>query len=390
MSVLYERSPRALADPGAYRRPAEDAYRRTDDSFAEAVFGRLPRADQRRWAELYVKALLQTPGKKSVRRLADSVSHSPTASQSMHQFVNASPWDWHAVRQDLLRRVERTTAATAWTLAPAFIPKRGEHSVGVHRRFDPFLGKVVTCQLGIGLFLSGDAGLLPVDWALYVPEDWGADSARRARARVPDDVGGAMWSQAAELVDRAASWTTGPRVPLTADLSWMPDHHALLAHAVRDEQQPFVVEVPETLSVRPVSASPAESGFLTVRRLLAARGGAPSGGEQHHGLDILSLPVALPGRTARQPRLRMLVQRQAGGGARVWLTNLTDRPLPQLLPLMRQPRLAAAVVNSLSGDFGLQDFEGRSFPGWHHHATLVSAAFVQYRLRDRAPVAGHV
>ncbi|WUH01914.1 hypothetical protein OG542_12740 [Streptomyces violaceus] len=113
-------------------------------------------------------------------------------------------------------------------------------------------------------------------------------------------------------------------------------------------------------------------------------------GEQHHGLDILSLPVVLPGAAARQPRLRMLAQRRAGGrDTRIWLTNLVDRPLPQLLPLMRQPRLATAVVNSLSGDFGLQDFEGRSFPGWHHHATLVSAAFTYYRLR-RASVAGTV
>jgi SRSO17 transposase len=29
---------------------------------------------------------------------------------------------------------------------------------------------------------------------------------------------------------------------------------------------------------------------------------------------------------------------------------------------------------TLRGEFGLQDFEGRSFTGWHHHVTLVSAA----------------
>ncbi|GGW20908.1 hypothetical protein GCM10010501_70640 [Streptomyces libani subsp. rufus] len=380
MTVLYEPDPRDLADLGEARQP---------NSFTDAVFGRLPRADQRRWAELYVKALLQTPGKKSVRRLAGSVSDSPTASQSMHQFVNASPWDWQMVRQDLLRWVERTTGAAAWALAPAFIPKRGEHSVGVHRRFDPFLGKAITCQLGIGLFLCDGEGPLPVDWNLYIPEAWVTDPRLRERARLPEGAGGAMWAQAAELVGRATSWTTGPQAPLTADLSWMPDRGAFLAHLSRTEQ-PFVVEVPETLTVRAAAAPHLPSPPLAVRRLLDTQGATMTSGEQHHGLDILSLPVLLPGAPARQPRLRLLAQRRPGGrGTRIWLTNLVDRPLPQLLPLMRQPRLATAVVNSLSGDFGLQDFEGRSFPGWHHHTTLVSAAFTHYRLR-RAGVAGAV
>ncbi|GHG66786.1 hypothetical protein GCM10018980_59370 [Streptomyces capoamus] len=324
-----------------------------------------------------------------MRRLAGSVSDSPTASQSMHQFVNASPWDWQMVRQDLLRWVERTTGAAAWALAPAFIPKRGEHSVGVHRRFDPFLGKAITCQLGIGLFLCDGEGPLPVDWNLYIPEAWVTDPRLRERARLPEGAGGAMWAQAAELVGRATSWTTGPQAPLTADLSWMPDRGAFLAHLSRTEQ-PFVVEVPETLTVRAAAAPHLPSPPLAVRRLLDTQGATMTSGEQHHGLDILSLPVLLPGAPARQPRLRLLAQRRPGGrGTRIWLTNLVDRPLPQLLPLMRQPRLATAVVNSLSGDFGLQDFEGRSFPGWHHHTTLVSAAFTHYRLR-RAGVAGAV
>ncbi|MER6269226.1 transposase [Streptomyces sp. NPDC001797] len=372
MTVLYE------PDPGG---PAGLDGTRRLSSFTDAVFGRLPRADQRRWAELYVRALLSTPGKKSVRRLADSVSDSPTASQSMHQFVNASPWDWQAIRQDLLRWVEQRTTATAWALAPAFIPKRGGHSVGVHRRFDPFLRRATTCQLGIGLFLCGPAGPLPVDWSLYIPDDWPADPRLGARVRLPEDAGGPMWSQAAGLAGRTLSWTCGPEVPLTADLSWMPDRGAFLTQLTYSER-PFVVEVPETTAVRPVAAGHPAPAPVTVRRLLDSRGGLATGGEHHHGVDIVSMPVTLPGATSRQPRLRLLAQRRAGGrGTAVWLTNLVDRPLAQLLPLMRQPLLASAVVNSLSGDFGLQDFEGRSYPGWHHHTTLVSVAFTHYRLR---------
>ncbi|MFJ7152520.1 IS701 family transposase [Streptomyces sp. NPDC100445] len=349
--------------------------------FVETVFDCLPRVDQRKWAELYIRALLRTPGKKSVRRLAHSVSDSPTAPQAMHQFVNASPWDWSAARRGLLRWVRQTSPAVrAWTLAPAFIPKRGEHSAGVHRRFDPRLRRVTNCQLGMVVLATGDHGPLPVDWNLYIPHDWAADTALRSKVRVPDEVRGPLWSQAVEVLHRATSGTAGRPAPVTAELSWLPEREAFLAHLVRGEQ-PFVVEVPGTVRVRPVTSQPAvPSAPAPVRQVIEERGAADGAERQH----VVSLPVALPGPAVGRVRLRLLAQRGPSGSARTWLTNLVDRPLPDLLPLMGQPRLAATVVNTLSGDFGLRDFEGRSFPGWHHHTTLVSAAFAYARVRGAA------
>ncbi|KOV76296.1 transcriptional regulator, partial [Streptomyces sp. NRRL WC-3618] len=346
--------------------------------FVETVFDSLARADQRTWAELYIKALLQTPGKKSLRRLAESVSDSPTASQAMHQFVNASPWDWLAVRQGLLRWVAQTSpAVTAWTLAPAFIPKRGEHSAGVHRRFDPVLGRLSNCQLGLVVLATGEHGPLPADWNLYIPQGWATGSLLRSKVRVPDEVCGPLWSQATDLLRRACSWSPGRHAPVTADLSWLPDREAFLAQLAHSEQ-PFMVQVPDTMRVKHAASQSANSPALTVRQILTGRGTVAAEERQR----VFTLPVTLPSSSMGVVRLRLLAQRRPNGSARTWLTNLVDRPLPDLLPLMRQPRLAETVVNTLSGDFGLQDFEGRSFPGWHHHATLVSAAFTYSRVRS--------
>ncbi|MFJ9431529.1 transposase [Streptomyces sp. NPDC101490] len=344
--------------------------------FTDTLFGCLPRADQRKWAHLYVEALLRTPGKKSPRRLAESVSASPTASQALHQFVNASPWDWTATRQALLRRVARTGAAvTSWTLAPAFIPKRGDHSAGVHRRFDPLLGRLSNGQLGLVVLATGEHGPLPVDWHLYIPRGW--TRARRSKARVPEDISGPLWSQASELLGRAPLWHPGAHAPVTAELSWLPDREAFLSQLVRSEQ-PFVVEVPDTVRVLPGAIPSTNWPTLTVRQVLM--GPTVTGEDRQH---VLSLPVSLPGPASGHVRLRLLVRRRPCGSTRTWLTNMVDRRLPELLPLMRQPRLAANVVDTLNGDFGLQDFEGRSYPGWHHHTTLVSAAFAYSRLRGR-------
>ncbi|MGW7595457.1 transposase, partial [Streptomyces rubiginosohelvolus] len=63
--------------------PATTLAQASLPAFARGLFDHLPRADQRRWAHIYLEGLLNTPGKKSVRRIAETVSGSPTASQSL-------------------------------------------------------------------------------------------------------------------------------------------------------------------------------------------------------------------------------------------------------------------------------------------------------------------
>ncbi len=195
------------------------------DAFADDLFGHLPRTDQRRWAHAYLLALLTTEGKKSVRRLAAAVSDSPTASQSLHQFLNASPWDWNPVRREIARRAEASGPARAWILAPAVLPKRGGHSVGVHRRFCARAGRTVSCQLAMGMFLPvgdapappaastasvaaaadcGDSAAVSVDWRLFLPPQWAGDEELLRRNRIPAAEANnprPMWVHALDLVE---------------------------------------------------------------------------------------------------------------------------------------------------------------------------------------------
>ncbi|MFD0395787.1 transposase [Streptomyces nogalater] len=157
-------------------------------TFAEEVFEPLQRADQRRWAHAYLGALLSVPGKKTLQRLAKAVSPAPAAAHGLQQFINASPLDWGPVRRSLARAVAAQGLPRAWTVAELTIPKRGVHSVGVHRRFDTELGRTVNCQLATGLFLAAAIGCVPVDWSLLLEESWCADEERRARARIPPSV----------------------------------------------------------------------------------------------------------------------------------------------------------------------------------------------------------
>ncbi|MFB7915405.1 IS701 family transposase [Streptomyces sp. NPDC056061] len=374
--------------------------------FAEAVFENLPRTDQRRWAHVYLQSLLTTNGKKSVRRLAATASQSPTASQSLHQFINASPWDWAPVREELARWTARRMTPSAYAIDLAVIRKRGEHSCGVHRRFVPSTGRSVTCQVGIGAFLTDRNLAVPVDWRLMLPGAWVKDPDRRRRTRIPDDIGQRPLEQhVLDLVDHLTPASGAASVPVLADLSTEPGAAALVRGLARRNRD-FVVAVPGSLPVvagRHLRLTPhggtGESGLvLTARSLFEIETGslarietiAPGGGAARP-TTVLTGFVALPGTAPARSVLprrtyRLFALRdQARRPAQLWLTNLTHSRMESLLTITRLQGRTTETVQQLEDDFGLADFEGRSFPGWHHHMTLVSAAFAYSRLNGSGP-----
>jgi hypothetical protein len=66
----------------------------------------------------------------------------------------------------------------------------------------------------------------------------------------------------------------------------------------------------------------------------------------------------------------------------LWLTNLTDHTLAAAGSIAALHTGTMDAIGSMEQDFGLLDFEGRSFPGWYHHMALVSAAYTYRRLHE--------
>lgn len=370
--------------------------RATVTVFAETVFGSLHRTDQRRWAQAYLRGLLDTPGKKTVRRLATTVSDSPTASQSLHQFVNASPWDWTPVRDELMRWTEERALPQAWVLAEAVLRKRGEHSCGVHRRFAPATGRTINCQAAVGAFLATEAEAVPVDWHLYLPGTWAKDPERRQRTRIPADVHYQdIEEQSLGLVDNLAARTRLPAAPVIADAS-AHTHAGALVHGLSARGHDFLVAVRAGLKVLPGShlrihrTGGPEPEAMEARSVLGLPGNQvrlenlPPTAPGQTGTSVVTALVRLPHRSAAHRTYRLLATRSATGRrtSRLWLTNMLHRRTDELLALTRLHTRAADTVRLLESDFGLGDFEGRSYPGWHHHMTLVSAAYAHSQLAD--------
>ncbi|WP_331734433.1 transposase [Streptomyces sp. NBC_00887] len=382
--------------------PATTLAQATLPAFARSLFEHLPRADQRRWAHIYLEGLLNTPGKKSVRRIAAAVSGSPTASQSLQQFVNASPWDWMPVREKLARWVERRLPLRAMVIDRVILRKRGQHSCGVHRRYLASTGRSVTCQVGVGAFLASDDAALPVNWSLLLPRAWTEDPLRRARARIPDAA--RAWPFTTHVLELAGQGATGARprpLPVVADLEGLSGASAVIGRLDVNERE-FVVSVPGNLRIVPgsgrmahchVNASfrgpllPAywlherDRGYQ-VRIEEVARAGDL--GAETVTSCLVHVPEPRPGAIPRTYRLLAVRNGAKSRSTQLWLTNMLDTSTEEVLALAGTLSRTARAVRDMEEHVGLLDFEGRSYPGWHHHMTLVSAAYA-YRLLSSAP-----
>ncbi|MEU9701206.1 transposase [Streptomyces sp. NPDC047981] len=397
-----QRSPRPYeAAPATQDRFADGLGRFADDlgRFTDDLFGHLPRADQRRWAHTYLRGLLLCPGRKSPRRMAAALHEPRTAPDSLRQFVNQSPWDWAPARARLAHHAAGRSAPRAWVAEPVLLPKYGRASAGVHRRHVPHLGRTVNCQAAMGLFLaSGDATVLPVGWSLFIDREWAADPYRRARSRVPDGVAHLTpEDQIPELAEWAAAHVPSPSLPLVASLRGAPNAGALIARLDRDGVR-FVVEVRPGLPVllaphRPDRAGRGDPPAVRAQDALRLAGRRQvrqvrPGGAHGEPRPVATLTAdvlvpsgadAAPGPRAHGAYRLLARQSTAPQPTRHWITNLTGAGPEEVLALTRLLPGAQETVRALGEEFGLLDFEGRSFPGWHHHVTLVSAAYAFHR-----------
>ncbi|MFJ4688100.1 IS701 family transposase [Streptomyces sp. NPDC088789] len=350
----------------------------------------IPRSDQRRWAELYVRGLLTVDGKKTMRGLAGGAGNS--VEQSLYQFITKSTWQCGPVRRAVAELLTDRLNPRAWVAQPLVITKIGEHSVGVERQWVPHIGRIVNCQQASGVWLVSEQGSCPVDWRLALPECWTDHPERRRRASIPRHVDAAPPEICAiGSVDRMAAEWRLPGKPVVTDLR-DADPYAVCAE-LNARQIPFVVRI-----------DPA-SRFALLEPFPQAPAADPGGGADAltAALSRTTMPVEWYDHTTDTVRAtsvgttRVRMRRRRAGapvlnerqemvllgawtvrGRRTpgeyWLSNLSR---PQLGTVYRTAMLARRVSDDLASvtdRLGARDFEGRSFRGWHHHMTMVTVA----------------
>jgi SRSO17 transposase len=155
--------------------------------FVADVFGPLPRRDQRRWGECYLRGLMLDGRRKSVQPMAERLPDGNM--QALQQFVSQSPWDPLPVRQRIAKRLCEVVRPEVWLVDDVSFPKCGTASAGVARQYCGTLGKRANCQVAVSVHAATDTASCPLEWDLFLPEEWIHDDGRRRRSGVPDEVG---------------------------------------------------------------------------------------------------------------------------------------------------------------------------------------------------------
>jgi SRSO17 transposase len=379
--------------------------------FAEDLFASIPRKDQRRWGQTYLRGLLLDGKRKSIQPMAarlaggDPGADAAALEQALQQFVNQSPWDPVPVRRRLAQRMTAAIGPAAWVIDDTGLPKFGRWSVGVAPQYCGALGKVANCQVGVSVHATTDQASCPLDWRLFLPQEWDDDAERRRKAHVPDEQRHRpKWQLALDMLDELAGWDLQAPV-LLADAAYGEVNEFRLG--LEQRELAYVVQVPGAISAYPEHVQPETLPYAgrgqpskpryrqpraSVTQLVVAAGeGAARTVTWREGADgeplasrFVALRVRPAGRQLRRlarggelPVRWLLAEWPAGEPTPVkyWLASLpAEVALARLVGLAKLRWRVEHDYRELKDALGLDHFEGRSWPGWQHHVTLVSVA----------------
>lgn len=380
---------------------APEVMERLAAYFADVASG-LVRSEQRANALVYARGLIASGARKSLEPMVARLGGGKVRYEALQNFLADSPWDAGVIDRAVGERVCAVIEPEAWVLDDTGVVKDGKHSPGVKRQYSGTLGKTGNCQVTVSLHAVGAKGTVPLGFRLYLPEEWCADAERRRRAKIPADVefqtkpaiGG-------DLVARAAGWKIR-RAPVLGDEAYGND--SKLRRRLHDDGIDYVLSIAAdggvfdaatTFAVppgspgrgRPPSRLRADRAPTPIAALVAGLGEdlwQPVCFRDRDGRQLQSrfafarVIAARPVADGHPPREEWLIAEWPEGKdapTDYWIANLPAATEPERLARLARLRWMIELdYKQLKGELGLDHYEGRSYPGFHHHCTLVSAA----------------
>jgi len=374
--------------------------------FLEEMLSGLGRRERRHWGAVYVRGLLSANERKTAAGMARQLPDGEV--QALQQFVGQSPWPWQPLRQRLAQRlVGALGPAAAWIVDDTGFPKQGSHSVGVARQYSGSLGKVGNCQVAVSLHYASEAAAIPLDFRLYLPETW-LTPERRREAQIPEEVTFRTKGELAlELIDEALAWQLPPAV-VVADAGY--GNRAAFRLALAARGLPYVVGIEASTALWPTAVWPEAAATPAAGQRPRGRprrspkeAGTPSSAQQLARTLPATSWRTLTWRAGSKGPLRsrfaalrvwpahgyrhgepgegpqwLLLEWPLGQTepSRYWLSTLPpDSDLASLVRAAKSRWWIEQGYQQLKEELGLDHYEGRGWPGWHHHVSLTMLAF---------------
>jgi SRSO17 transposase len=358
-----------------------------------AVAGRIgrrfARSEPRRRAVGYLRGLLSATQRKNGWQLAEHLGD-PTPDGVQHLLAR-SDWDADAVRDDLTRYVAEHLGDAAGVLVvdeSGFL-KKGTKSAGVQRQYSGTAGRIENCQVGVFLAFAGRHGQALLDRELYLPKEWAADADRRKEAGIPAAVRFATKPQLAEEMLRRA-WRLGVRAAwVAADTVYGND--GKFRRFLEANRQPYVLAVQSNQQLWDGAARSrvdAIAASWPARAWRRASAGAGAKGPRWYDWAVRAFgPVG-----ERGWQLWLLVRRhreRPDERAYYLCRGPADTAWRELVRVAGSRWAVEECFERAKGECGLDEYEVRSWSGWHRHVTLsLFALAVLTVVRNRARRAG--
>lgn len=370
---------------------------------------------RRYWAEVYLQGLFLDGERKSIQPLAQRVTvpgWSGDTMQALQQFVNQSPWD----EQVVLRTYRRLLAASLADAAGVIViddtgfAKKGRHSVGVARQYSGTLGKTDNCQVAVSLHYVAPQGDYPLALRLFLPEEWTGQLERLQAVGVPltertpktkgeialellDVVRGERLPHQAVVADagygtsgefrqglerRGETYVVGvngQEVVFRRAPKWEV-RRAAVTRGRPSSRWYLTAETPEPVSIKHLAQHLKRTSFSWRVGTKAALEAEFAWVRVWPAHDWQSGRAAKDVPNTRTDARWLLVEWRRDGSIRYALSNLPARTsLAQAASLWKTRWHVEQGYQQLKEELGLDHFEGRSWAGFHHHATLCCLAY---------------
>jgi SRSO17 transposase len=335
------------------------------------LFGR---RDARRQAGLYLEGLLSAIERKNGWQLAEAIGDArPWRTQRVLSQVQ---WDQDAAR-DLCRDYALEHLGDddgVLVVDETGFLKKGSKSAGVARQYSGTAGRIENCQIGVFLGYASRHGHALIDRELYLPKEWAEDRARRTAAAVPDAV---AFATKPALAQRMIARALDAGVPCTwvlGDEVYGSDRR--LRMFLEQREQPFVLAVRGNEKLWSML-----DGSLGQHAAAALAAALPA--KDWHRLS--AGPGAKGERLYDWARVRLVRLQEPSWDH--WLLVRRNRKEPEHVAfyvVFGPAKTSLAMLARVAGrrwiieecfeaakqETGLDEYEIRSWHGWHRHITL--------------------
>ena len=332
-----------------------------------------------RHAGEYVRGLLGPVERKNGWQLAEHVGHRHP--RTIQRVLDRSAWDADAVRDDLREEViaELGDEGGVLVIDETGFVKKGAKSCGVARQYSGTAGRVENCQVGVFLGYASPKGRAGIDRALYLPREWADAAERREEAGVPESI--AFRTKpvlALEMLDRAFEADV-PARRVVGDAVYGRDGKLRRALEAWEQAYALAVRSTEKPTTFPPYQPPGQVMVADVAEGLEPgawhRLSCGEGAQGERLYEWACVPLR-PG--LRRGWVHALVIRRdlADPAERAYYLVFapTDTPLAEIVRAIGARWTIEDVFKLAKRQVGLDQYEVRSWTGWHRHVTLALLA----------------